>query len=118
MFQVLRWGALVFGVFYGFSHQTAISAQDKIAASKHEYERKEKLISQAKAAWAQKNAPKGQSNGCKCHTILSSRVETRKLWEGFIWNQDTATDFKIPQWKTPNGRNKYEMRNMLTFYAQ
>ena len=73
MFQVLRWGALVFGVFYGFSHQTAITAQDKIAASKHEYERKEKLISQAKAAWAQKNAPKGQSNGCKSRTILSSK---------------------------------------------
>ena len=61
--NVLRWGALAFGVFYGFSHQTAISSRDKIAAAQHEYERKEKLINQAKAAWAQKNAPKGQGNG-------------------------------------------------------
>lgn len=73
MFQVLRWGALAFGVFYGFSHQTAITSKDKIAAAKHEYERKEKLIEQAKAAWAQKNAPKGQGSGCKCYTLLRSR---------------------------------------------
>ena len=70
MFQVLRWGALAFGVFYGFSHQTAISSKDKIAAAKHEYERKEKLIQQAKAAWAQKNAPKGSGSGCKCYDLL------------------------------------------------
>jgi hypothetical protein len=69
-FQVLRWGALAFGVFYGFSHQTAISSRDKIAAAKHEYERKENLINQAKAAWAQKNAPKGQGNGGKSRALL------------------------------------------------
>lgn len=67
MFQVLRWGALAFGVFYGFTHQTAISSRDKIAAEKHDYERKEKLISDAKAAWAKKNAPAGQSSGCKSY---------------------------------------------------
>ncbi|KAL1582424.1 hypothetical protein WHR41_08933 [Cladosporium halotolerans] len=61
--NVLRWGALAFGVFYGFTHQTAISSRDKIAAEKHEYERKEKLISDAKAAWAKKNAPPGQGSG-------------------------------------------------------
>ncbi|KAK6441210.1 F1F0 ATP synthase subunit e, mitochondrial [Oleoguttula sp. CCFEE 5521] len=55
--NVLRWGALVFGVFYGFSHQTAISTKDKLTADKHEYERKQKLIADAKAAWQRKNAP-------------------------------------------------------------
>lgn len=77
MFQVLRWGALAFGVFYGFSHQAAITTRDKVAASKHEYERKEKLINEAKAAWAQKNAPKGQGNGCECYNYLVSRVGRR-----------------------------------------
>lgn len=75
MFQVLRWGALAFGVFYGFSHQAAITTKDKVAASKHEYERKEKLINEAKAAWAQKNAPKGQGNGCE---LLQLSVKSGK----------------------------------------
>jgi hypothetical protein len=70
IFQVLRWGALAFGVFYGFSHQTAISSRDKIAAAKHEYERKEKLINEAKAAWAQKNAPKSQGSGGKWRVLF------------------------------------------------
>ncbi|KAM0714892.1 hypothetical protein Q7P37_009357 [Cladosporium fusiforme] len=61
--NVLRWGALTFGVFYGFTHQTALSSRDKIAAEKHDYERKEKLISDAKAAWAKKNAPAGSGSG-------------------------------------------------------
>ena len=80
MFQVLRWGALAFGVFYGFSHQAAITTKDKVAASKHEYERKEKLINEAKAAWAQKNAPKGQGNGCellKLSGVKSGKTGTR-----------------------------------------
>lgn len=64
--QTLRWGALVFGVFYGFSHQSAISTRDKTAAAQHEYERKQHLINDAKAAWQKKNAPQSQgSSGCK-----------------------------------------------------
>ncbi|CZT17075.1 related to F1F0-ATP synthase subunit E [Ramularia collo-cygni] len=55
--NVVRWGALVFGVFYGFTHQQAIHAKDKLAASQHEYEQKSKLISEAKAKFAEKNSP-------------------------------------------------------------
>lgn len=57
MFQVLRWGALTFGVFYGFSHQQAINSRDKAAELKAEYERKQKLIDQAKAKFAEKTQP-------------------------------------------------------------
>jgi hypothetical protein len=53
----------VFGVFYGFSHQTAISTKDKVLAEKHEYDHKQKLINDAKAAWQRKNAPGGGSGG-------------------------------------------------------
>lgn len=55
--QVLRWGALVFGVFYGFSHQSAISSRDRTAHAQHEYERKESLIKQARQAWQDKTNP-------------------------------------------------------------
>ena len=61
--QVLRWGALVFSVFYGFSHQHAISSRDKQAAYQHEYDRKAKLISDAKAKFAEKSRPSGGSGG-------------------------------------------------------
>ncbi|KAK5126870.1 hypothetical protein LTR08_004570 [Meristemomyces frigidus] len=47
--NVLRWGALVFGVFYGLSHQTQISSQAKIAAAQHDWDRKASLIEEARA---------------------------------------------------------------------
>jgi F-type H+-transporting ATP synthase subunit e len=61
--QVLRWGALVFGVFYGFSHQNAIRASDRRAEAKHEWDRQSKLITDAKKAYAEKTKPKGQDDG-------------------------------------------------------
>ncbi|KAF2208844.1 hypothetical protein CERZMDRAFT_114360 [Cercospora zeae-maydis SCOH1-5] len=56
--NVLRWGALVFGVFYGFSHQQAIHSKDKANAQKAEYDRKANLIQQAKAKFAEQNSPR------------------------------------------------------------
>lgn len=61
--QVLRWGALVFGVFYGFSHQSSISARDRNAKIRHEYEHKQKLIDQAKSEWKKKTSPPDTSAG-------------------------------------------------------
>ncbi|EME49370.1 hypothetical protein DOTSEDRAFT_119772, partial [Dothistroma septosporum NZE10] len=56
--QVLRWGALVFGVFYGFSHQQAITSRDKAAAAQHEWDRKQNLINEAKKQFAEKHSKK------------------------------------------------------------
>jgi ATP synthase E chain len=52
--QVLRYSALFIGVFYGFFHQSTLTAQSRVAKMDREYERKENLIAQAKAAWSQK----------------------------------------------------------------
>ena len=50
--QVLRYSALCFGVLYGFYHQRTITTTQRSAAAQHEWERKEKLISDAKKAYA------------------------------------------------------------------
>ncbi|KAI8940433.1 hypothetical protein NX059_004121 [Plenodomus lindquistii] len=50
--NVLRWSALGFGVFYGAYHQISLSAADKAKAAKKEWERKERLITEAKQQWA------------------------------------------------------------------
>jgi F-type H+-transporting ATP synthase subunit e len=63
LLQVLRWGALALGVFYGFSHQQAIHSRDKTAAYQAEYERKHKLIQEAKAKFAEKHSPKNGDGG-------------------------------------------------------
>ncbi|KAF4968115.1 hypothetical protein FSARC_4449 [Fusarium sarcochroum] len=55
--NVLRWSALGLGVFYGFTHQRAIFSAQKAEHDQHEYEKKEKLIQQAKAEFAKKNNP-------------------------------------------------------------
>lgn len=65
--QVLRWSALGLGVFYGLYHQTAISSAEKMEAAKKDYERKQYLIDQARAAYAEKKAPKeSKSSGSTC----------------------------------------------------
>jgi F-type H+-transporting ATP synthase subunit e len=60
---VLRWSALAVGVFYGFSHQASITAREKSAKIKHEYDQQESLIQKAKAEWAKKNSPAPTSSG-------------------------------------------------------
>ncbi|KAK5990571.1 ATP synthase subunit e [Cladobotryum mycophilum] len=55
--NVLRWSALAFGVFYGFTHQRTITATHKAQQEKHDYEHKQKLIEQAKAEYAKKTNP-------------------------------------------------------------
>ncbi|CAJ0545834.1 Ff.00g093070.m01.CDS01 [Fusarium sp. VM40] len=54
---VLRWSALGLGIFYGFTHQRAITASQKAEHAQHEYEKKEKLIQQAKAEFSKKKNP-------------------------------------------------------------
>jgi len=55
--NVLRWSALAFGVFYGFSHQRAITAANKAAADQKIYDHKKQLIEQAKTEYAKKKNP-------------------------------------------------------------
>ncbi|ROT39839.1 hypothetical protein SODALDRAFT_309427 [Sodiomyces alkalinus F11] len=55
--NVLRYTALAAGIFYGFTHQRTITATQRAAVDKKEYEHKLQLINQAKAEWAKKNAP-------------------------------------------------------------
>jgi hypothetical protein len=74
--QVLRYSALLFGVFYGFSHQRSIYTSAKAAHAEHEYKHKEALIQKAKAEFAKKNLPpqaKTADGGgeCLCRSIRS-----------------------------------------------
>ncbi|EEU48630.1 uncharacterized protein NECHADRAFT_73389 [Fusarium vanettenii 77-13-4] len=55
--NVLRWSALGLGVFYGFTHQRAIFSAQRAEHAQHEYEKKEKLIQQAKAEFAKQKNP-------------------------------------------------------------
>lgn len=61
--QVLRWSALAFGVFYGFSHQRTIYASQKAQHDKHEWDQKQKLIDQAKAEYAKLKKPATPAGG-------------------------------------------------------
>lgn len=54
---MLRYSALAFGVFYGFTHQRSITASQRAAAAKKEYEHKQRLIEQAKAEYSKSKNP-------------------------------------------------------------
>lgn len=66
--QVLRWSALGFGVFYGAYHQLSLSARDKANASKKDWEHKESLIKKAKAEWARSH-PEPKASGMAPHHV-------------------------------------------------
>lgn len=63
--QVLRYTALGLGIFYGFSHQRSITAAQKAAAEKREYEHKQSLIQKAKEEYAKKHAQPTASSTTK-----------------------------------------------------
>ncbi|KAI9299158.1 hypothetical protein K502DRAFT_361693 [Neoconidiobolus thromboides FSU 785] len=61
LLNVLRWGALSGGLFYGYNrHNSLVKLEAKLQAE-NEYKRKEKLIHDAKVAYAQKKAAQGSS---------------------------------------------------------
>ncbi|KAI1202420.1 ATP synthase E chain-domain-containing protein [Nemania serpens] len=55
--NVLRYSALAVGIFYGFTHQRSITASQRAAAAKREYEHKQHLIDQAKAEFSKSKNP-------------------------------------------------------------
>ncbi|KAI8629359.1 ATP synthase E chain-domain-containing protein [Xylariaceae sp. FL1651] len=55
--NVLRYSALAFGIFYGFTHQRSITASQRAAAAKRDYEHKQHLIDQAKAEYSRSKNP-------------------------------------------------------------
>lgn len=55
--QVLRWSALVVGIFYGFSHQRTVTARSQEAHVQKEWKNKEDLIQKAKLEWKKKQNP-------------------------------------------------------------
>ncbi|EXJ77980.1 hypothetical protein A1O3_09139 [Capronia epimyces CBS 606.96] len=55
--NVLRYSALLAGIFYGFSHQRTITARTAAAHEQAEYQHKLDLIEKAKLEWAKKTLP-------------------------------------------------------------
>ena len=73
-FQVLRWSALGLGVFYGFTHQRAIFSAQRAEHAQHEYEKKEKLIQQAKAEFAKQKNPTSSDSGMSALALLPNPI--------------------------------------------
>ena len=68
---MLRYSALAFGVFYGFSHQRSITASQKAAAAQKDWAHKQQLIEQARSQYAESKNPKAQSSQKSPRTFLS-----------------------------------------------
>jgi F-type H+-transporting ATP synthase subunit e len=61
--QVVRYSALVGGIFYGIMHKRTLQAKEN-KRKEHEAEhRREKLIADARKAWQEQNAPKRFGGG-------------------------------------------------------
>jgi hypothetical protein len=76
--QVVRYTALLSGVFYGIAHRRTLQKEADAAKLEHAAHDREYLIQQAKKAWADKQASAKASDGSEstvvCPRILFSRV--------------------------------------------
>jgi len=54
---VVRYTALIGGIFYGIAHRRTLQAKAEERALDHELYRRETLLEQARKAWAEKNSP-------------------------------------------------------------
>ncbi|KKY18109.1 putative atpase f0 complex subunit e mitochondrial [Phaeomoniella chlamydospora] len=61
--NVLRWSALAVGVFYGFYHQSNITAKGKAEEAQRQYHHKESLIKKAKEEYLKKTNPQQAQAG-------------------------------------------------------
>lgn len=93
----MRWSALAVGVFYGFSHQRTITATQKAQHDQHEYEKKQKLIDQAKAEYAKKKnpAPAGGDDGMSCCGISSRSRSTIAVRPHTLYTQPANFTFVV-----------------------
>jgi hypothetical protein len=91
--QVLRWSALGVGVFYGAYHQLSLSARDKMALEKKEWERKESLIRQAKQEWARSHpSEQPKSSG----GTFRSRQTMHMAWTAELTRQQPGQTPRTP----------------------
>lgn len=56
--QVVRYSALLTGVFYGIVHRRTLQAQEDVKKEKHVEERHEQLLKRAQQAWRDKQSHK------------------------------------------------------------
>lgn len=61
--QVFRYSALVAGVFYGFTTDISLKAESQKKKEEAEFQKKVKLIAEAKAEYKKLNPPKVAATG-------------------------------------------------------
>ena len=54
--QVVRYSALLTGVFYGIVHRRTLQAQENLNKEKHVEERRKELLTRAQQAWRDKQS--------------------------------------------------------------
>ena len=89
---MLRYSALGLGVLYGFYHQRTITATQKAAAAKHEWDHKQSLIDKAKAEYAKsklppsaRSAPEGMLfSAAPDRADAGMQVTARRLMQRFL----------------------------------
>ena len=75
--QVLRYSALITGIFYGIYHQSALTSQQKANDLNRKYSAEESLIAKAKAEYVKKIMPedkKTAGGGGECLDVWCSRL--------------------------------------------
>jgi hypothetical protein len=65
--QVVRYSALLGGVFYGIAHRRTLQKEADAAKLEHAVHQREHLIAEAKEAWKKKQAESKNSDGSKCY---------------------------------------------------
>jgi len=111
--KVLRWSALAVGIFYGFSHQRTITAQNHAAHAQAEWKHKEDLIQKAKLEWKKKQNPgaftKGDDGGT-CRLPTNQHPAASALDP----SANTSQSSPIPRTRTLTSKHTYRKSPLIT----
>ena len=111
---MLRWSALAVGIFYGFSHQRSITAQNHAAHAQAEWKHKEDLIQKAKLEWKKKQNPGAFAKGDDGGMLRTSDSTARTLGDANLSQWSAIPTTRILIWRhfykrsLPTTRNEYD----------
>jgi len=80
--NILRWSFLTLGILYGFSHQRTLYKQQATHEAKQKYEKKEALITLAKAEYQKSLLPPDQRGD----NVISNPDDPKFDLEAFLIN--------------------------------
>lgn len=91
--QILRYGALGGGVFYGWTHQSTLTAKSKLIQAERERVHHNHLVEKAHEEYLKRKEPKVANGGESIIFLVNRPGFDIGSLESFLWNEGSALQY-------------------------